>query len=127
MTEKIICAAIVKSGDDYTVDNLIVFDKLSAIDGVKVAMGIDYLLPVDGDIVQIGDVYDPEKDVYTRNGERVYPALSEKERIDALEVENSGLNEQIAQLENALCEMDEANAERMAAIENALCDIDAGV
>lgn len=33
----------------------------------------------------------------------------------------------IAALENALCEMDEANAERMAAIENALCDLDAGV
>lgn len=123
----ITCAVIMKHGDDYTVDNLIVFDTLSAIDGVKAAMGIDYLLPVDGNVVQMGDVYDPEKDIYTRNGERIYPELSEKERIDALEAENIGLNEQIAQLENAMCEMDEANAERMAAIENALCDLDAGV
>lgn len=35
--------------------------------------------------------------------------------------------EAIAALEDALCEIDEANAERFAAIENALCDIDAGV
>ncbi len=34
--------------------------------------------------------------------------------------------EAIAELENALCEIDEANAERFAAIEDALCEIDTG-
>ena len=33
----------------------------------------------------------------------------------------------VAALEDALCEIDEMNAERFAAIENALCDLDAGV
>ncbi len=121
----IVCAAIINHDGIYTVDNLVVFDKMSAINPVKDAMGYDYLLPVDRR-VQIGDIYDPTSDIYTRNGARVYPDLSAKERIDVLEAENSELNTQVAQLENALCELDEANAERMAAIEDALCEMDMG-
>lgn len=34
--------------------------------------------------------------------------------------------EMITALENALCEIDTANAERIAVIEDALCDIDMG-
>ncbi len=81
----IICAVIMNHDGIYTVDNLIVFDKLSAINPVKEAMGYDYLLPVDNSRVQIGDIYDVNKDIYIRNGERVYPDLSDKERIAALE------------------------------------------
>lgn len=36
------------------------------------------------------------------------------------------LKDQLAAVQDALCEMDEQNAERLAAIEDALCDIDAG-
>ncbi len=45
------------------------------------------------------------------------PEPTTEERVDDLE-------ETTAELENALCEMDEANDERMAAIEDALCEID---
>lgn len=85
MAEKITCAVVMKHGEDYTVDNLIVMGSVSAIDGVKAVMGIDYLIPVDPDKVQIGDNYVPEEDIFTRNGERVYPELSDKERLSALE------------------------------------------
>lgn len=81
----IICAVIMNHEGIYIVDNLIVFDKMSAISAVKEAMGYDYLLPVDSSRVQIGDIYDAEKDIYTRDGERVYPDLSDKERITDLE------------------------------------------
>ncbi len=46
--------------------------------------------------------------------------LNEKKNLAA------DLKAAIEALENALCEMDEANAERMAAIEDALCEIDMG-
>lgn len=122
----IICAVIKKNDDgSHTVDNLAVFGSLSEIPTVKEAMGYDYLLPVDGR-VQIGDIYDPTTDIYTRNGVRIYPDLSDKERIKVLETENSELNTQVTQLENALCDLDENNAARFAAIEDALCDIDMG-
>lgn len=85
MAEKIICAVIVKREEVYKVDNLIVFDGLSSIDAVREAMGYDYLLPVEDGKVQIGDCYDAEKGVFMRDGERVYPELSDKERLDALE------------------------------------------
>ncbi len=45
---------------------------------------------------------------------------NEKERA------NARLKTAVEALENALCELDEANAERLAAIEDALCDIDIG-
>ncbi len=123
---EIICAVISqKDNGSYTVDNMVVFESLSAIPAVSEAMGYEYLLPVDRR-VRIGDIYDPAADIYTRNGARIYPDLSDKERINALEAENGELNTQVAQLENALCEMDEANAERLAAIEDALCEIDIG-
>lgn len=99
MTERITCAVILKHGNIYTVDNLTVFDAPSAIPAVKAAMGFDYLLPVDGNIVQMGDVYDPEKDIYIRNGERVYPKLSDKERIT--ELENQLMDTQAALIELA--------------------------
>ncbi len=85
MANKIICAAVVKQDEVYSVDNLIVFNGLSAIDGVREAMGYDFLIPVEDGKVLIGDCYDAEKDVFLRDGERVYPELSDKERLDALE------------------------------------------
>lgn len=36
------------------------------------------------------------------------------------------LKDQLAAVQDALCEVDEANSERFAMIEDALCDIDAG-
>ena len=100
------------------VENLIVLDSTAAIPALKAAFGYELIIPV-GETVQIGDTYDPDKQIFTRDGVRVYPPISDKERIAALEA-------QTAQLENALCEVDEANAERFAAIEDALCEIDAG-
>lgn len=85
MADKMItCAVVMKNGDTYTVDNLIVFDAPSAIPAVQAAMGYDYLLPVD-ERVQVGDTYEPDKDIFTRDGVRVYPDLSDKERLTALE------------------------------------------
>lgn len=84
MANEITCAVILNKNGIYTVDNLIVFDAPSAIPAVKAAMGYDYLIPVD-ERVQIGDVYDAEQDIFTRDGERVYPDLSDKERLTALE------------------------------------------
>lgn len=116
---EIICAVISKKDNgSHTVDNMVVFDSLSAIPAVKEAFGYDFLIPVN-DTVQIGDVFDADKQIFLRDGVRVYPEITDKERID-------DLNTQVAQLENALCEMDETNAERMAAIEDALCEIDMG-
>lgn len=56
---------------------------------------------------------------------------NEKERAaseekNAQERAAAQLKAAIETLENALCEMDEANAERLAAIEDALCEIDIG-
>ncbi len=45
---------------------------------------------------------------------------NEKERA------NARFKAAVEALENALCELDEANAERFAVIEDALCDIDIG-
>ncbi len=45
---------------------------------------------------------------------------NEKERAEAR------LKAAVEALENALCELDEANAERFAAIEDALCEMDMG-
>lgn len=85
MANKVICAGVLKQNEECIVDNLIVFDGLSAIDAVREAMGYDFLLPVEDGKVQIGDCYDVEKGVFMRDGERVYPELSDKERLDALE------------------------------------------
>ena len=84
MANEITCAVILNKNGIYTVDNLIVFDAPSAIPAVKAAMGYDYLMPVD-ERVQIGDIYDAKQDIFTRDGERVYPDLSDKERLAALE------------------------------------------
>lgn len=62
-----------------------------------------------------------------------YTATSLKElnrkKLEQKQREAAALNAlaAVAALEDALCEIDEMNAERFAAIENALCDIDAGV
>lgn len=85
MANKVICAGVLKQNEEHIVDNLIVFDGLSAIDAVREAMGYDFLLPVEDGKVQIGDCYDAEKGVFMRDGKRVYPELSDKERLDALE------------------------------------------
>lgn len=84
MKNKIICAVITENGGVCTVENLIVFNNLSAIPAVKSAMGYDYLEPVD-ERVSVGDIYDSENGIFTRGGARVYPDLSDKERIAALE------------------------------------------
>ncbi len=111
-------AVITKNGDMYVVENLIVLDSTAAIPAIKEAFGYDYLVPVN-DKVQIGDVFDADKQIFLRDGVRVYPEITDKERIDEL-------NTQVAQLENALCELVEAIAERLADIEDALCEIDTG-
>lgn len=100
-------AAIINSG---SVENIIVIEP-AGIPAFQEAVGCDYLIPV-SEAVAVGDAYDSETGVFSRGGERVYPEITDKERIAALE--------------DAMCEMDEANAERFAAIEDALCDIDAG-
>ena len=107
-------AALINNG---TVENIIVIEP-AGISEFQKAVGCDYLISVD-ERVSVGDIYDSENGIFTRDGVRVYPPISDKERIAALEA-------QTAQLENALCEVDEANAERFAAIEDALCEIDAG-
>lgn len=110
--------------NNNVVENVIMIAP-AIVDSFKEVLGCEYLIPVD-DTVEIGDLYDPQTGIFTRDGVRVYPDLSVKERIDELEAENSKLNTQVAQLENAVCELDETNAERFAAIEDALCEIDMG-
>lgn len=105
MAEKITCAVVLKHGEGYTVDNLIVMGSVSAIDGVMAVMGLDYLIPVDPEKVQIGDSYVPEEDIFTRDGERVYPELSDKERLAALEQDNAALREAQNDIELALIEL----------------------
>lgn len=84
MKNKIICAVITENDGVCTVENLIVFNNLSAIPAVKSAMGYDYLEPVD-ERVSVGDIYDSENGIFTRGGELVYPEITDKERIAALE------------------------------------------
>lgn len=84
MEKDIICAVISEKDGVCTVENLIVFDNLSAIPAVKEAMGYDYLIPV-SEAVAVGDAYDSETGVFSRGGERVYPEITDKERIAALE------------------------------------------
>lgn len=100
-------AALINNG---TVENIIVIEP-AGISVFQKAVHCEHLIPV-SEAVAVGDAYNSETGVFSRGGERVYPEITDKERIAALE--------------DALCEMDEANAERFAAIEDALCDIDAG-
>lgn len=51
-------------------------------------------------------------------------AMCEMDAINQEEI--SALQETTSALEDALCEMEAANEERMAAIEDALCEMDAG-
>lgn len=50
-------------------------------------------------------------------------SLKEKNEKEKLPLTVNAIKEE---LENALCEIDEANAERIALIENALCELDIG-
>ncbi len=55
----------------------------------------------------------------------VFKPTSLKEK-NAKERAEAQLKAAVEALENALCELDEANAERLAAIEDALCELDIG-
>lgn len=73
-------AAIINSG---SVENIIVIEPVG-IPAFKEAVGCDYLIPV-SEAVAVGDAYDSETGVFSRGGERVYPEITDKERIAALE------------------------------------------
>ncbi len=73
-------AAIINSG---SVENIIVIEP-AGIPAFQEAVGCDYLFPV-SEAVAVGDAYDSEMGVFSRDGERVYPEITDKERIAALE------------------------------------------
>lgn len=73
-------AAIINSG---SVENIIVIEP-AGIPAFKEAVGCDYLIPV-SEAVAVGDAYDSETGVFSRGGARVYPEITDKERIAALE------------------------------------------
>lgn len=73
-------AALINNG---TVENIIVIEP-AGIPAFQEAVGCDYLLPV-SEAVAVGDAYDSETGVFSRDGERVYPEITDKERIAALE------------------------------------------
>ena len=73
-------AAIINSG---SVENIIVIEP-AGIPAFQEAVGCDYLIPV-SEAVSVGDAYDSETGVFERGGERVYPEITDKERIAALE------------------------------------------
>lgn len=74
-------AALINNG---TVENIIVIEP-AGISVFQKAVGCEYLVPVDDDSVSVGDIYDSDKGIFTRDGKRVYPDLSDKERIEVLE------------------------------------------
>jgi len=57
-------------------------------------------------------------------GEYIYDPLPEPEPPEPQPSEVDVLKEQVAMIEDALCEIDESNEERIAAIEDALCEMD---
>ena len=77
-------------------------------------------LTIEGDTVT---AYEPNVKAWeawkAEQPEPTPPAPTTEERVTVLE-------EATTALEDAICEMDAANAERMAAIEDALCEIDMG-
>lgn len=56
----------------------------------------------------------------------VYWKKDSLKKLNQKKQETTTVKTTVENLENALCEIDEANAERMAAIEDALCEIDGG-
>lgn len=56
------------------------------------------------------------------NGEYIYDPLPDPPNPPPSEID--ALKEHVATIEDALCEMDEANEERIALIEDALCELD---
>lgn len=73
-------AAIINGG---SVENIIVIEPAGIL-AFQEAVGCDYLIPV-SEAVSVGDAYDSETGVFSRGGERVYPEITDKERIAALE------------------------------------------
>lgn len=75
--------------------------------------------------VTVEDIEDPETEPTTEEQiAELENAMCEMDAINQEEI--SALQETTSALEDALCEMEAANEERMAAIEDALCEIDAG-
>lgn len=73
-------AAIINGG---SVENIIVIEPAGIL-AFQEAVGCDYLIPV-SEAVSVSDAYDSETGVFSRGGERVYPEITDKERIAALE------------------------------------------
>jgi hypothetical protein len=65
-----------------------------------------------------------QKEAY--NGEVTVEDIEDPETEPTTEERVTELENTIVSLEDAICEMDEANEERMAAIEDALCEMDMG-
>ena len=73
-------AALINNG---TVENIIVIEP-AGISVFQKAVRCEHLIPV-SEAVAVGDAYDSETGVFSRGGERVYPEITDKERIAALE------------------------------------------
>lgn len=73
-------AALINNG---TVENIIVIEP-AGISVFQKAVRCEHLIPV-SEAVSVGDAYDSETGVFSRGGERVYPEITDKERIAALE------------------------------------------
>ena len=104
--------------ENNVVANIIEATKLTVVydENFRKAFPFDVAIGVDG-AVTVGDTYDSETGFISHDGERVFPPVSEEERLTELEA-------QVADLETALCDMDSAQEERLTDIENALCELD---
>lgn len=110
----------VKKGD--FIENLIVAHA-SQVEELAAALGAELIDPSEYGLT-IGDFWNGENWTRNVNGEQtvlepIVPEPTTEERVT--ELENT-----IVSLEDAICEMDEANDERMTAIEDALCEMDMG-
>lgn len=103
----------VKKGD--FIENLIVAHA-SQVEELAAALGAELIDPSEYGLT-IGDFWNGQNWTRNVNGEQTV--------LEPI-VPEPTTEEQIAELENAMCEMEAANEERMAAIEDALCEMDAG-
>lgn len=87
--------------NENKVENLIVLDSTAAIPTLKSAFGYEMIIPVD-DSVKIGDTYDSENEIFLREGVRVYPEVSDKERITALEAAQNDTDAALIELANMI-------------------------
>lgn len=55
------------------------------------------------------------------------PTRQEKETAAKKQQEHEQLPERVAEVEDALCEQDAANAKSLGAIEDAICELDAAI